>query len=204
MPRKPKHNHGREEILRAALRLFAARGFKGTSTAAIAREVGVSQPLIHHHFGSKEALWQAVVEQSFSRMGEGILEAASGHPPGIERLRALLLALVDQLAAQPQAGAILRTESIAGGSHFDFLYENFIAGLVALFHRELQAAVDQGLLRPVSPPVAYSIVIGACTQPFADARLMERYFGTQVDDPTFVQAFREEVVDTLLVGLAPR
>lgn len=204
MPRKPKHNHGREEILRVALRLFAARGFAGTSTSAIAREVGVTQPLVHHHFGSKEALWREVVGLSFSEMGASILRVGSEHPPGIERLRALLLALVDHLAAHPQAGIILRTESNAGGPHFDYLYDSWIGDLVALFHQELKLGVEQGLIRPVPLPVAYSIVIGACTQPFSDARLMQRYFGTQVHAPEFVESFRIEVVDSLLRGLAPR
>ena len=50
---------GRERILRAALEEFAIRGFDGTTTAAIARQAGVTQPLVHYHFTTKVALWQA-------------------------------------------------------------------------------------------------------------------------------------------------
>lgn len=47
-------------VLDAAQRLFTGRGFAGTSMRDIACASGISQPLIHHHFGSKEDLYTAV------------------------------------------------------------------------------------------------------------------------------------------------
>ncbi len=50
----------RAAVLAAAERLFAERGFANTSLRDISTASGVSHPLIHHHFGSKEDLYQAV------------------------------------------------------------------------------------------------------------------------------------------------
>ena len=50
-------------VLDSAERLFAARGFAGTSIRDIAEASGVSHPLIQHHFGTKEALYEAVLNQ---------------------------------------------------------------------------------------------------------------------------------------------
>lgn len=50
----------RAAVLAAAERLFAERGFANTSLRDISTASGVSHPLIHHHFGSKEELYQAV------------------------------------------------------------------------------------------------------------------------------------------------
>jgi TetR/AcrR family transcriptional regulator len=50
----------RAAVLEAAERLFAERGFANTSLRDISSASGVSHPLIHHHFGSKEDLYQAV------------------------------------------------------------------------------------------------------------------------------------------------
>lgn len=55
-----------EDILDAAERLFAARGFDGVSTAAIAKEAGVSQSQIHYHFETKQKLWDKVFERRFA------------------------------------------------------------------------------------------------------------------------------------------
>ena len=53
---------GRERILTAAIRSFSEVGYAGTTTAGIARDAHVTQPLIHHHFGSKDGLWRAAVD----------------------------------------------------------------------------------------------------------------------------------------------
>lgn len=50
----------RSAILEAASELFVERGFAATSISAIARRAGVTKSLVHHHFGSKEQLWQQV------------------------------------------------------------------------------------------------------------------------------------------------
>lgn len=56
----------REDILDAAERLFAAKGFDGVSTAAIAKEAGVSQSQIHYHFDTKKKLWDKLFERRFA------------------------------------------------------------------------------------------------------------------------------------------
>src|ERR1700733_13989009 len=53
----------RNPIVEAALAVFAAHGFHGAGTRRIAQEAGVSQPLLNHHFGGKEALWRVVGER---------------------------------------------------------------------------------------------------------------------------------------------
>lgn len=64
-----KKMHGRDSeatqcaILDSAQRLFAKKGFAGTSLREISSASGISQPLIHYHFGSKEGLYTAVKER---------------------------------------------------------------------------------------------------------------------------------------------
>jgi len=55
----------RDDILDAAERLFATKGFDGVSTASIAKEAGVSQSQIHYHFDTKRKLWDKVFERRF-------------------------------------------------------------------------------------------------------------------------------------------
>lgn len=53
----------REEIVTAATELFAQNGYRGTGLLAIAAKVGVTQPTLMHHFGSKQGLLHAVIER---------------------------------------------------------------------------------------------------------------------------------------------
>jgi AcrR family transcriptional regulator len=52
----------RENILKTAARLFANQGFDGTTTIQIAREAGVTEPLIYYHFKGKDELFTNIIE----------------------------------------------------------------------------------------------------------------------------------------------
>src|SRR6056297_624700 len=57
-------------ILEAGLDLFVDKGFAGVAMREIAERSGVTKSLIHHHFGSKDALWDATKEQAFSHYAD--------------------------------------------------------------------------------------------------------------------------------------
>jgi TetR/AcrR family transcriptional regulator len=59
-PRVRNPERTRRAVLESAERLFAERGFAGTKMRHITQSSGVSLPLIHHHFGTKEDLYAAV------------------------------------------------------------------------------------------------------------------------------------------------
>ncbi len=57
----------KENILKAALELFAQEGFKSTSTSKVARRAGVSEGLIFRHFENKEGLLEAIIHEGEER-----------------------------------------------------------------------------------------------------------------------------------------
>jgi len=60
MGRRPEI-HGRELLLEAALKLFAEQGIEGVSIRAVNREAGLGPASVHYHFGTKDALLDAVL-----------------------------------------------------------------------------------------------------------------------------------------------
>jgi Transcriptional regulator len=62
-PREDQQSR-KQHILEAAAALFAERGYYKTTTADVARAVGVTQPYVFHFFKSKEELYLAVLEQA--------------------------------------------------------------------------------------------------------------------------------------------
>src|SRR5262249_19903285 len=81
----------RETVIRAAVAEFAEGGLHGTSTEAIARRVGVSQPYLFRLFPSKKAIFLAAVERCFDRVEEAFRRAAEGEA-GEDALHAMGLA----------------------------------------------------------------------------------------------------------------
>src|SRR3954466_2209939 len=81
--RKPKAPEAsRAGIVAAAIDEFAARGFKGASMDAIAARTHTTRALINYYFGSKEKVYQAVLEHCYSeiRHAESFLDL-EGLPP---------------------------------------------------------------------------------------------------------------------------
>jgi AcrR family transcriptional regulator len=58
----------RQQLLEIGRRLFAERGFEGTSIEEIAAQAGVSKPVVYEHFGGKEGLYAVVVDREVERL----------------------------------------------------------------------------------------------------------------------------------------
>ncbi|UGQ14639.1 TetR/AcrR family transcriptional regulator [Yinghuangia sp. ASG 101] len=68
----------RVAVVRAAVKEFARGGLHGTSTAAIAQRVGVSQPYLFRLFATKKDIFLAAVDYGFRRVEETFLQATEG------------------------------------------------------------------------------------------------------------------------------
>ena len=75
--RKSKEER-REEILDAALEVFAHRGLHGASTEEVAKKAGISQPYVFRLFGTKKELYIALVARCFRQTLELMQRAAEG------------------------------------------------------------------------------------------------------------------------------
>ena len=87
----------RESVIRAAVVEFARTGYHGTSTEAIARRVGVSQPYLFRLFPGKLALFTAAAERCLDRVAETFLRACDGLS-GAEALEAMKEAYPELIA----------------------------------------------------------------------------------------------------------
>jgi AcrR family transcriptional regulator len=77
----------RAEVLKAAVAEFALHGLHGTSTEAIARRIGISQPYIFRLFPSKKDLFLAAIDQCFDRVEAAFRNAAEESPTAAESNR---------------------------------------------------------------------------------------------------------------------
>jgi AcrR family transcriptional regulator len=94
----------REEILEVAVRHFAIGGLHGTSTEAIAREAGISQPYLFRLFRTKKELFIACVDRAHERVRDAFRRAAA-EAGEEDRLTAMGHAYVDELL--PDRHAVL-------------------------------------------------------------------------------------------------
>jgi AcrR family transcriptional regulator len=77
-------------ILATASRLFAEKGYSQTTTAEIAREAGVAEGTLYHHFGSKDGIFLTLFDETMEGFLSGIEEILAGGRTGRESLSALV------------------------------------------------------------------------------------------------------------------
>ena len=80
----------KQALVDAAIKLFAANGFDATSTASIGHYAGVTEPLIHYHFKSKDGLFTHILEEIFSEYFARFDALPQETPAAFERLANLI------------------------------------------------------------------------------------------------------------------
>lgn len=158
----------RNAIVEAALDVFAANGFHGAGTRQIAQAAGVSQPLLNHHFGGKDALWRVVGEQITADFMAFMTDAVDlALPPG-DAVEAMLRAYLTFWKARPLSFRFnlwrrldgLRDERVSRSKQMS-------KPVVAL----MQRAQDAGFIRNDLPPGLAAIMGGALVQFWLDGQL---------------------------------
>lgn len=90
-----------ENILEVSVSLFAQLGFDGVSMRAIARDAGITLPVIYHHFGNKEELYRDVEDKIYGELATNLLSQLDSEASSDERLRNFIGNLIDGLSANP-------------------------------------------------------------------------------------------------------
>lgn len=104
-PSASRSDTTRERLLDAAARLFAERGYTGTSIRAVTSAAGVSVSAANYHFGSKRALLSAVCQRLIGPLNQERMRALdqleSRAHPGAPGLEDLLRAFLEPAVLQP-------------------------------------------------------------------------------------------------------
>jgi TetR/AcrR family transcriptional regulator len=187
----------RERILEAAHALFVDRGFAAVSMREIAAHSGVTKSLIHHHFGSKEALWELVKERAFAAYAEGQeAELREAQEPGVDLLRDAVTRYFGFLQSNPEVVRLF------AWTHLDEDQScgRIDAELVRLGAERVRQVQARGLLRQdVNPAHVVTMFVNACTQWF-EARAHHSQWPGVGDDAEYLDDF----LKVFFEGLTPR
>jgi TetR/AcrR family transcriptional regulator len=193
----------RERILDASLVEFAKHGYEGATTASVARRIGVTQPLIHYHFGSKEALWRAAVELAFSQMAgllEDMNEEAHGHDPR-ERMREIARRFVRFSAKHPEVSRLIIAESAVAGPRLEWMTEKHLRPLIRRVEQTFRAGRDAGIVKDLSLESLIFVFLGALPHFFDGAPLIGLLWGIDPADEEHVEKYADTLIEVLSSGV---
>jgi TetR/AcrR family transcriptional regulator len=144
-----------EQILDAAAREFAERGYAGARVDRIARRAAVNKAMLYYHFASKRQLYRTLLRGMFARAADrlnAVASSAAAPPAKIDRVIAELAALIQE---HPVFPAIMLREVAEGGAHLDRPTLAALAAVPRAVAGIVEDGVRRGAFRPIHPVFAY-------------------------------------------------
>ena len=148
----------REQLLEVGRKLFAEKGFEGTSVEEIAAKAGVSKPVVYEHFGGKEGLYAVVVDREIRTLLDGITDALRAEATSRGLLEAAALALLDYVECSTDGFRIHVRDSPAGQSTGSFA--SLISDVASQVEHLLAAEFRSRKLDPKTAPIYAQMLVG--------------------------------------------
>lgn len=189
-----------DALLRIGRSAFAKHGFEATSVRGIARDAGVDPALMVHHFGSKEALWTAIVRQIASQtqpMIQATFELQTSSLGPRQRVERALALLVDQVFAEPDIGVFFSTAATERGERLDLLIDRMVRPYHDAFLPLLRDAINAGEIARNDPEVMFLMLTNAIGRTISYDHVLSA-FSTLPQRPA---AFKEAVYCTAIAML---
>ena len=142
----------RRAILRAAVEVFARKGYHGCRMSDVAREAGVAYGLVYHYFRSKDALLETVFRAGWTGFVERLRAAAAPDLPLEESVRAMARVVFDAWRQDPRAVRVLILE-IARSPGGRINRQSAFAEVILLARGLFERGRARGELRPDLDPL---------------------------------------------------
>ena len=144
----------RSRILAAARKLFAAHGFKGTTTASIAREAGLNEALIFRHFPGKKDLYTAILRDKLEdERTTRIISAAECRKISPEEALVLTATRFAE-SADPVFLRLYYYSALEGHELANDFYTQFVSRLISVVEELIARGIAEKRFREVDPLIA--------------------------------------------------
>ena len=162
-------NDTKERILVAALEMFSKNGYAGTNIRELSAALGLVKSGIYKHYESKEAIWNALLNEMIANYGEhfGSSEHLPPVPDSLEALTRLTMQMVNITVHDEKiimTRKLLTIEQFRDGRARELATKHFLTGLTEIFTHIFAGMMDKGLILRDDPAMlafAYTTPISA-------------------------------------------
>ena len=159
----------KERILEAALEMFSLNGYAGTNIRELSASLGLVKSGVYKHYESKEAIWNALLDEMIAYYGEhfGSPEHLPPVPDSLEALTRLTMQMVNITVHDEKiimTRKVLTLEQFRDDRARELATKHFLTGLTEMFTHIFAGMMDKGLIRRDDPAMlafAYTTPISA-------------------------------------------
>lgn len=196
--------HGASLLLKAGQSAFARHGFEGASLRGIAAAAGVDPALAAHHFGSKEALWEAVIERLALYLAPYVAELreleTQAEIPIRARIETAFRQLISAVCGEPESGMLISRISAEKGKKLDLLVEKLVRPYHDAFEPLLLEAMRARLIAAQPVEVLYFMLLHAVTMSVSFRHVLG-YFGEPYED---IERLKHDMTQCVLATFLER
>ena len=150
-------------IVQAAIRLFAEKGFRGTTTRELAALVGVSEPILYEHFKTKRDLYAAIIETA-ARNGEEVFEGLRKKYAGSEDDTGFFKEFAALIFHWHVEGSdfirLLLFSNLENHELKDLFFQQKTVQVIEIMATYIARRVEAGAMRDVNPQIAARAFLG--------------------------------------------
>ena len=185
----------RERILEVAEASLGEHGYYGTRLHDIARQVGIQKASLFHYFPSKEELYRSVLAEGFGHAEQTIVRVLETDGAPLDKIRALIGAYVDMVAAHPARTKLLLRQSLGDApSGYHSAETERLLSRVTSFVADNQRA---RLLAPIDPLAVVLGVVGIVAFFFTSAPVVIPAWIGDPWGPAGVERVKRHVIDVV-------
>ncbi|NCI46982.1 TetR/AcrR family transcriptional regulator [Sediminibacterium soli] len=159
-------NEKKEHIIDTAMELFAEKGFEGCSIRDLATKAGVNLAMVNYYFGSKDKLFEAIVEHK-ARFMRGRLDeiAADSKLDSLQKMDAVIESYVNKIISNPSFHKLLYQELLVNERNdmHDAIIKIFVKNT-----QTVRGIIEQGIrkkqFRKVDPQLTMATLMGTINQ----------------------------------------
>lgn len=147
----------RNRILEEAIRLFSENGFQGTSIQAIAEAVGIRNPSLLYHFGTKEKLREEVRKELLQHWQTELPKFLSGnsHISGFDRFSSIMRSSVEFFLEDSNRAKLALREMLDDPKDVGALIKMYLGPWIVLMGDFIRMGQKSGIIRKEIVPEAY-------------------------------------------------
>ncbi|MFH1139892.1 MAG: TetR/AcrR family transcriptional regulator [Pseudomonadota bacterium] len=191
-----------DRILAAAREEFAAKGFFGARTQAIADAAGLNKAMLHYYFRTKEILYGQVIKSALENLFSGIIKAWLMERPLPEKVEAVVDLYLDMVRRDPSLMKIILREAVDGGDRMKKIFtQSSLAppfGPGSPIHDVLQDFGDKLGLGPTEALHIYVNIVGMCVVSYVSPMMLETLVQYDTSDFEAFLAERRKAIKAMV------
>jgi TetR/AcrR family transcriptional regulator, fatty acid metabolism regulator protein len=190
-----------QQIIEAAVRVFARKGYFSSRVSDIAREAGIAAGTIYLYFDTKEAVLITLFREKMAAFVAALRKAITDEPDAVAKVRRLVHLHFHMLEQNPELAGVVQVELRQGQKFFRGPATQEIAGYFALIASLLEEGVAAGRFRADLPvKVATKMLFGAMDQMATSWVLGKRGYRLVDTADTVADLFLQGVVATRIAA----